>query len=64
LNVEPFDEDKRHRCEVAWVIRAFFPDGNAAADYFKAVEKKRNKAAADRLRDDCRTAWAERVRTK
>ena len=53
-------EDDRHRCEVKSVIRRFFPDGNAAAEYFALVEKKRGKPAADRLRNDVRVAWRQR----
>jgi hypothetical protein len=55
-----FDEDERHRCEVSWVVRAFYPDNVAAADYFALVEQKRNKEAADRLRADCRIEWMKR----
>ena len=56
----PFDEAERHRCEVSWCIRAFYPDGKKAADYFKLVEQKRGKGPADKLRDDCRVAWKVR----
>lgn len=52
-------EDDRHRCEIQWVIREFFPDGKRAADYFTEVEKKRGAGLAKRLRDDCREAWAK-----
>ena len=52
-------EDDRHRCEVKSVIRRFFPDGQRAAEYFAAVEKKRGKGSADKLRDDCRAAWKQ-----
>lgn len=41
------------------IIRRFFPDGTKAASYFVEVEKKRGKASADRLRADCRVAWAK-----
>lgn len=53
-------EDDRHRCEVKSVIRRFYPDGQAAAEYFAAVEKKRGKGPADKLRADCRVAWKQR----
>lgn len=56
----PFDEEKRHACEVSWVMRAFYPDGKMAAEYFNLVEKKRGKEAADKLREDCRKAWKQR----
>lgn len=49
-----------HRCEVKSVIRRYYPDGKAAADYFGLVEKKRGKGPADKLRADCRVAWAKR----
>ena len=52
-------EDDRHRCEVKSVIRRFYPDGQAAAEYFAAVEKKRGKGPADKLRADCRVAWKQ-----
>jgi len=48
------------RCEVQSVIRKCYPDGNAAAEYFKLVEAKRGKAAADKLRDACRDVWKVR----
>jgi hypothetical protein len=54
-----FDEAERHRCEVSWVMRAFYPDGNKAADYFKLVEQKRGKESADKLRQDCRVEWKQ-----
>lgn len=47
-----------HRCEVQSVIRRYFPDGAKAAAYFELVEESRGKESADKLRDDCRTAWA------
>ena len=55
----PFDEEKRHACEVSWVMRAFYPDGKRAADYFDLVEKKRGKESADKLRHDCRAEWKQ-----
>ena len=56
----PFDEAERHRCEVSWCIRAFYPHGQKAADYFGLVEQKRGKESADKLRNDCRVAWKTR----
>ena len=56
----PFPEEDRHRCEIAWVMRAFYPDGKKAADYFDLVESKRGKESADKLRQDCRVAWKVR----
>ena len=55
-----FNEAERHRCEVSWVMRAFYPDGKKAADYFDLVEKKRGKESADKLRQACREAWKAR----
>ena len=55
-----FNEAERHRCEVSWVMRAFYPDGKKAADYFDLVEKKRGKEFADKLRQACREAWKAR----
>ena len=55
----PFDEAERHRCEVSWCMRAFYPDGKKAADYFDLVEKKRGKESADKLRQDCRAEWRQ-----
>lgn len=49
-----------HPYEVRDVVRRFFPDGDAAAGYFVMVEKKRGKAQADKLRDDCRALWKQR----
>ena len=60
----PFDEDERHRCEVSWVIRAFYPRNEEAKEYFQKVEKHRGKEAADRLRDDARKAWQKRNQVK
>ena len=55
-----FDEDKRHRCEVSWIMRAFFPRAEEAKEYFTLVEKHRGKEAADKLRNYCRVKWQER----
>ena len=48
--------DELHRCEVQSVIRRYFPDGDPKP-FFADVEKFRGKAAADKLRADCRAAW-------
>ena len=53
-------DDDLLRCEVKSVMRRFFPDGAAAAEYFKLVESKRGKPAADKLRDASRQAWKAR----
>ena len=50
--------DELHRCEVQSVIRRYFPDGDPKP-FFSDVEKFRGKVAADKLRADCRVAWAE-----
>ena len=52
--------DDLFRCEVQSVMRRFFPDGAAAAEYFKSVEVKRGKPAADKIRDACRKTWKAR----
>lgn len=51
--------DDLHRHEIASVIRKYFPNGKAAADYFDLVEKHRGKAPAEKLRADCRIAWKQ-----
>ena len=61
-----------HRCEVATVIRWFYPHEDdseevrktkqkGVVEYFDLVEKKRGKEAADALRADCRIAWKEKA---
>lgn len=59
-----FDEEKLHQCEVSWIVRAHFPDGNKAAEYLGMVEKKRGKEAANKLRADCREAWKHEQETR
>ena len=53
----PFDEEKRHACEVSWVMRTMYHDEQRTDEYFKLVEKKRNKEAADKLRHACDVSW-------
>ena len=60
----PFDEAERHRCEVSWVIRAFYPRAEEAKEYFQLVQKHRGQEAADKLRDDARKAWQKRNQEK
>ena len=60
----PFDEAERHRCEVSWVIRAFYPRHEEAKEYFQLVQKHRGQEAADKLRDDARKAWQKRNQEK
>lgn len=55
-----FDEEKRHRCEVSWCMRAFYPRHEEAKEYFALVENSRGKEMADKLRDSVREAWRER----
>lgn len=55
-----FDEEKRHRCEVSWCMRAFYPRHEEAKEYFALVEKSRGKEMADKLRDSVRDAWKAR----
>lgn len=62
-------QEELHRCEVQSVIRRYFPKsfdkqsvkeaGDNIAAYCKEVEDRRGKALADKLRADCRKAWAE-----
>lgn len=59
-----FDEDKRHRCEVSWIMRAFYPRAEEAKEYFQLVQKHRGQEAADKLRNDCREAWKVRNQEK
>ena len=51
------DERHRHECEVRDCIKRFYPHGAAMAAHLELVEKRRGKSAADRLREDVRTAW-------
>ena len=53
----PFDEEKRHACEVSWVMRTMYHDEQRTDEYFKLVENKRNKGAADKLRHTCDVSW-------
>lgn len=55
-----FDEVERHRCEVSWCMRAFYPRAEEAKEYFQLVQKHRGQEAADKLRNDCREAWKAR----
>lgn len=58
--IEVDHETERHRCEVQWIIRAYYPKTEPVTEYLNAVEKKRGKEAADKLRVDCREAWKKR----
>ena len=49
--------EELHRCEVSTIVRRYFPDGDPKP-FFADVEEKRGKKSADKLRDDCRIAWA------
>lgn len=53
-------EEHRHRAEVSTLIRRHFPgDAEGLIRFFSDVEKKRGKESAEKLREDCRKAWAE-----
>lgn len=52
--------DELHRCEITAVMRQCYPDGEKAKEYFELVEAKRGHLAAQRLRDDVRSAWMVR----
>lgn len=54
------DEQFRHECEVRDCIKRFYPNGAAMKAHLELVAKRRGQAAADRLRADALTAWAER----
>lgn len=51
-------QEELHRCEVQSVIRRYYPNGDPKP-FFAEVEKHRGKESADKLRADCRVAWAE-----
>lgn len=59
-SIEIDHETERHRCEVQWIVRAYYPNSDMVADYLKAVEKQRGKESADKLRPDLREAWKKR----
>lgn len=48
--------EELHRCEVTGIVRRYFPHGDPSP-FFEMVESKRGKAAAEKLRTDCRSAW-------
>jgi hypothetical protein len=50
-------DDHRHACEVRWCVRNFWPSGDRMAAQIALVERRRGKAAANRLRADVREAW-------
>ena len=53
-------EESRHRAEVRTLIRRHFPsDADGLIKFFSDVEKRRGKESAEKLREDCRKAWAE-----
>lgn len=56
--------DTLHACEVRDIVRRFFPDGHAAAEFMEQVEKKRGHLAAQKLRDDVRAEWKKRQKEK
>ena len=50
--------EELHRCEVQSIIRRYFPNGDPRP-FFEEVEKRRGKDVAEKLRTDCRAAWAK-----
>lgn len=52
----------RHECEVRDCIRRYYPDGGAMNEHLVGVQKRRGKAAADKLRADCRIEWAKKAK--
>ena len=55
-----YTEAYRHECEVRHRVKKHFPDGMAMKSELNEIEKFRGKEAADKLRADCRRAWAKR----
>lgn len=53
-----YTEAWRHECEVRYVVKMDGPESRRA--FLDGVEKKRGKAAADRLRDGVRKVWETR----
>lgn len=54
----------RHECEVRWCVKQFYPDGEKMKRHFMDVEKIRGKEATDKLRDDVRRLWQEKMAFK
>jgi len=54
----PINEEHRHECEVCYVLA--IESRAVRAAYLTAVEARRGKEAAQRLRDDVERAWRER----
>ena len=52
-----YTEAWRHECEVRQVVRMATPELRRA--YLDGVERFRGKAAAERLREGVRAAWAQ-----
>lgn len=50
-------EEQRHKAEVRWMVRNYWPDGDALSGQLALVEKRRGAEAAERLRTDCRAEW-------
>ncbi|WP_175689680.1 DUF7696 family protein [Burkholderia anthina] len=54
----PINEQHRHECEVRYVLG--IESRAVRQSYLTAVEARRGKAAAQKLRDDVERAWAQR----
>lgn len=50
-----YTEAWRHECEVRYVLK--MATRQQRAEYLDAIERRRGKACADRLRSDVATAW-------
>lgn len=52
------DDERRHQCEVRWLLRQRAEHGSEwAADWLAGVESKRGKPAADRIKADATSQW-------
>ena len=60
-SIEIDHETERHRCEVQWIIRAYYPKTEPVAEYLEAVKKRRGQDAYDKLRKDTWIAWKRRT---
>jgi hypothetical protein len=57
--IDTYSEEYRHQCEVRTVLRWRRDYGGYKAhEYIDSIEKKRGKAAAERLMRDCQMQWS------
>lgn len=55
-----YSESYRHECEVRWI--AALPTTARRRAYLDAIEQRRGKPAADKLRADLLQLWRDRKR--